>query len=47
MIVMKRHKTDVPSKIQLPDIPKSILKKYEGKLLNGNFLIETNKQYCS
>jgi len=37
-IVMKRHKTDVTSNIRLLDIPKSILKKYEGKLPNGNLL---------
>jgi site-specific recombinase XerD len=37
-IVMKRHKTDVTSNIRLLDIPKSILKKYEGKLPNDNLL---------
>ena len=37
-IVMKRHKTNVASNIRLLDIPKAILKKYEGKLPNGMLL---------
>jgi site-specific recombinase XerD len=37
-IVMKRHKTNVASNIRLLDIPKAILKKYEGKLTNGKLL---------
>jgi hypothetical protein len=35
---MKRHKTNVASNIRLLDIPKAILKKYEGKLPEGMLL---------
>lgn len=37
-IVTKRHKTQITSTIRLLDIPKALLKKYEGKLPDGKLL---------
>ena len=43
----KRRKTDVGYNVPLLEIPKRILKKYEGTLLNGRSLPVTTNQYSN
>ena len=43
-IMIKRHKTDVPVNVRLLDVPKSIIAKYSGELLNGKLLPVSSNQ---
>ena len=42
--MIKRHKTDVPVNVRLLDVPKSIIAKYSGELLNGKLLPVSSNQ---
>jgi site-specific recombinase XerD len=43
-IMIKRHKTDVPVNVRLLDVPKNIIAKYSGELLNGKLLPVSSNQ---
>lgn len=43
-IMTKRHKTEVPVNVRLLDVPKKIIAKYSGKLLNGKLLPVSSNQ---
>lgn len=43
-IMTKRHKTEVPVNVRLLDVPKKIIAKYSGQLLNGKLLPVSSNQ---
>lgn len=43
-IMTKRHKTEVPVKVRLLDVPKKIIEKHSGQLLNGKLLPVSSNQ---